>query len=345
MLQVLLAIAVPVGVLFALANIANGAYGLALVELCLSVLALVLWKPMKTVKNPQLVVLAVIFPLFGIVCYVIFLPTSSITVLAWVYTIPVLAYSALGARNGFFVSMFFYLAVGVHLVLRFGPDVAYHDPKAVLNIVLCSGAVWAFVHAYEKARDKSQRMLADMAATDPLTGLRNRLELGSVFERRCEDSQAEGLTMGVIMVDLDLFKVVNDTHGHEGGDEVLRRVAIALTKAVRTEDCVFRMGGEEFCLVVPRMGKKQLRRTAEAIRRRIQRLDIVMNGTRIRVTGSLGAVMMSEQYSSLPEMLDEADRRLYAAKHRGRNTAVCESVKASPRAKKSLTASAGSEAV
>lgn len=322
-LQVLLALLIPGGMLFALSNMIKGVYSLAAIELCFSLAASLLWKPVKTIKNPQRMVLIIIFPMFATVCYAIFLPSSSLAMLAWVYTIPVLAYSALGARTGFLVSSIFYLMVGIHLLMRYGPDSAYHDFNALLNLVVCAVGIWAFVHAYERARDTSQRLLTGMAITDPLTGLKNRLDLASSFQRKCERSAEQGLTVGVIMVDLDFFKLINDSHGHSGGDEVLRRVAAALTRAVRVDDLVFRVGGEEFCLVVPRIGEVQLKRTAEALRERIQNLDIVLDGKRIRVTGSLGAVMMCEQFSDLPQLLVEADKRLYAAKHQGRNRAVC----------------------
>lgn len=263
-------------------------------------------------------------PIFAIVSYAIFLPAASVTMFAWVYVIPVLAYSALGEKFGFHLSMAFYLSVGVQYVLRFGNNVQYQDPAAVLNVIVCSLSIWGFVHAYEKARNLSQAKLANLAVTDPLTGLNNRLGLESIFERRKEVSDEAGLAMGLIMVDLDLFKLINDTYGHDRGDEVLMRVAKSLKQSVREEDVVFRMGGEEFCLVVPRMGKQQLLKTAEAIRERVQSISFDFNGERVVVTCSVGAVIMGEQFDDLEGMLVEADRRLYRAKENGRNQVVFE---------------------
>lgn len=323
-LKVLLSLAVPAGILFSLINYFRGIHILALAELLFTVASLVLITRVHSIKRPRLVVACFAIPIFAIVSYAIYMPAASVTMFAWVYVIPVLAYSGLGERQGFYISLAFYLSVGTQYIIRFGDNAEFQDPAAVLNVIVCSLAIWGFVHANEKARNDSQAMLSNLAVTDPLTGLNNRLELESIFERRKEISDEEGLAMGLIMVDLDLFKLVNDTYGHDRGDEVLKRVAQSLKQSVREEDVVFRMGGEEFCLVVPRMGRAQLLKTAEAIRERVQSISFDFNGERVIVTCSVGAVIMGEQFSDLEGMLVEADRRLYRAKENGRNQVVFE---------------------
>lgn len=321
-LEVLLSLAMPAGVLFSIINYFRGMHVLALGELLFTVASLVLITRVHSIKRPRLVVICFAIPILAIVSYAIYMPTASVTMFAWVYVIPVLAYSALGERQGFYISLAFYLSVGAQYIIRFGDNVRFQDPAAVLNVIVCSLAIWGFVHAYEKARNVSQAKLSNLAVTDPLTGLNNRLGLESIFERRKEISDEVGLAMGLIMVDLDLFKLINDTYGHDRGDEVLKRVAQSLKQSVREEDVVFRMGGEEFCLMVPRMGRPQLLKTAEAIRERIQSISFEFNGERVVVTCSVGAVIMGDQFTDLEQMLLEADRRLYRAKENGRNQVV-----------------------
>ena len=130
--------------------------------------------------------------------------------------------------------------------------------------------------------------------------------------------------MGLIMIDLDFFKNINDTHGHDCGDEVLCRVAEVLKYSVRADDVAIRMGGEEFCLVMVCKDKAQLLNTADVLRERIQSLDIQFAGQSVPVTCSVGAVVMCAEHRDLSEMLVEADRRLYRAKDNGRNQVIFE---------------------
>ncbi|MGB0865956.1 MAG: GGDEF domain-containing protein [Granulosicoccaceae bacterium] len=327
-LKVLLGLAVPAGFLFACINFYRGYDFLAICELAFCVSAIFLYRRVERIRRPRLVVACFALPIFAIVSWAIFLPAASVTMFAWVYVIPVLAYTGLGERLGLFLTAAFYTSVGAQFTIRVWDQPEYHDPAAILNTVVVSAAVWGFVHAYEKARNDSQRRLSDLAETDPLTGLNNRLGLDAIFERRRVHSEEQGLMMGLLMVDLDWFKSINDTYGHDCGDEVLRKVAQTLKQSVRAEDVVFRMGGEEFCLLVPRIAKAQLNNTAEAIRERVQSIEFKFGGERVVVTVSIGAVMMGENYQDLYEMLMEADRRLYNAKENGRNQVVFEQLAA-----------------
>lgn len=323
-LKVLLALLMPAGILFALINIYRGVYLLAAAELVFAIAAIRFWPKIKVTNKPQKIAAWFTFPIFLTISYAIYLPDASVTMFAWVYIVPVLAYSAMGARKGFLISAFFYISVGTQYFLKFGQLPAYQSFVAVLNVVVCSVALWGFVHAYEKARQRSHERLSLLAVTDPLTGLSNRLSLEGTFERRKAASAEVGEKMGVIMVDLDFFKNINDNYGHDCGDEVLRRVAVVLKNSVRAEDSVFRMGGEEFCLIVPRIGEEQLHNTAEALRERVQNLVINFEDQRIAVTISVGAVILSDMHQDLDSMLTEADRRLYCAKESGRNRVVFE---------------------
>lgn len=323
-LRVLLGLTIPAGIGFAAINLFRGSYILAFIEMLFSLAAAITWRRVPAVEHVRPIVALFSIPMILVACYVMVQPHASSTMFAWIFSVPVLLYSSLGTRHGFQLTSIFYLFVGGLFALKHVDGGTFHDVSAAMNLSVCSLAVWGFVHAYEKARSETHKRLANFAITDPLTGLYNRLSLESAFERRKVISEEEGLTMGLIMVDLDHFKAVNDKFGHDGGDIVLREVAETLTNAVRAEDHIFRMGGEEFCLVVPRIGKSQLACTAEALRVRIENLDIDFEGERIRVTTSIGAVMMDEKIQDLDTLLSEADKRLYQAKNRGRNQVVFE---------------------
>lgn len=160
--------------------------------------------------------------------------------------------------------------------------------------------------------------LIDAALTDPLTGLHNRRGL----EGRAEalHFRPGGAPIGQvwIMADIDHFKRVNDTYGHEAGDEVLKAVAEALRSTARVADIVARFGGEEFVLVLPETSSEMAVRIAERLRLAIEALSTDVDGQVIRVTASFGVAQREAQESQL-EVLERADAALFSSKKDGRN--------------------------
>jgi diguanylate cyclase (GGDEF)-like protein len=157
------------------------------------------------------------------------------------------------------------------------------------------------------------------AMTDPLTGLRNRRAADSVLERMC----ANGVPFGLLHMDLDYFKAVNDTLGHAAGDLVLEHVGCILQEHVRAEDCAARIGGDEFIVVVAgRTDARVLQAIAERIIARVSE-PLDYQGTECRVSASVGIVRSIDMDRPDPvRLLAAADRALYAAKHAGRSQAV-----------------------
>lgn len=160
--------------------------------------------------------------------------------------------------------------------------------------------------------------LKGMADTDVLTGLKNRRCL---FERlRAEISLVErnGNPFGFALFDVDFFKSINDTFGHMAGDEVLKRVADALTSCARISDFVARYGGEEFAVVMPHTSRAQAEVAVERMLAEIRRIH--WEGR--QVTASAGVSLFSGLGASIDILIDEADKALYAAKGAGRNQVV-----------------------
>lgn len=160
--------------------------------------------------------------------------------------------------------------------------------------------------------------LIDAALTDPLTGLHNRRGLEGRSEALHFRPGGVPITQVWIMVDIDHFKRVNDTYGHEAGDEVLKAVAEALRSTARVADIVARFGGEEFVLVLPDTSAEVAARIAERLRLAIEALSTDVDGQVIRVTASFGVAQRAAQESQL-EVLERADAALFSSKKDGRN--------------------------
>jgi diguanylate cyclase (GGDEF)-like protein len=169
-----------------------------------------------------------------------------------------------------------------------------------------------------------QHSLQWQAWHDPLTRLNNR---GALFERAkilARQCRLQSLPFSVIQIDLDHFKGINDRYGHQTGDKVLSHAAGLIASALRTNDVAGRVGGEEFCVVLPGLGLEEAAKVAERIRSRIDSKEIlVKKSTTLRVSASLGVSSAQEKENYNFEQLQSiADVRLYEAKQGGRNRVV-----------------------
>ena len=163
--------------------------------------------------------------------------------------------------------------------------------------------------------------LEQAALTDSLTGMQNRRYFDDALREYLEEFQRIGKPVGLMILDLDHFKDVNDTHGHDVGDEVLRAVANCLKDMTRYHDVVARLGGEEFAVVAPNMDNDLLMKLAERIRKAIAHMAIVSGNVRLRITTSVGLAIWDGKESA-DQFYRRADSCLYQAKRLGRNR-VC----------------------
>jgi two-component system cell cycle response regulator len=165
------------------------------------------------------------------------------------------------------------------------------------------------------------RRLEELAHTDPLTKTLNRRALGERLAAEMERVRRYSTTMSLLLIDLDHFKQVNDTHGHLAGDDVLCEVAGLLQRVVRAVDIVARYGGEEFIVVLPETGAQGAEAFAERLRELIEAQPIVASrAVPIRLTTSIGvSTFPGFGVDSVEELLTSADQALYRAKSEGRN--------------------------
>jgi diguanylate cyclase (GGDEF)-like protein len=193
--------------------------------------------------------------------------------------------------------------------------------RANQRLVLAMGELSASKNEIERKNAELFRL----ATRDPMTGALNRRALYEVFEPLLAQALAEGTPLACVVLDIDHFKSVNDTHGHPVGDRVIQEVAKKLQLTARATDLVCRYGGEEFVVVVPGLGAAEAMEFGERVRERIEREAGL--GVRevpgLRVTVSVGVhALGAEGAGSGHDLVDRADQALYAAKRGGRNR-VC----------------------
>lgn len=173
-----------------------------------------------------------------------------------------------------------------------------------------------------------QENLRDQAIRDPLTGLFNRRYLMETLSREITRSKRSGSPLAVALIDVDRFKVVNDSHGHDVGDQVLVAVAQLLGSLVREGDVVCRYGGEEFVLLLPNTSATVAVERAERCRQAMAQLHEVAALAGRPVTMSVGVAVMPEHADGGEALIDAADRAMYRAKRQGRDQVVLASERA-----------------
>ncbi len=232
--------------------------------------------------------------------------------------------AALGAGLPRIVGLFFLLClptiVGFAAALRLQvvqrQQFALHSEMLEINASL--------QHEIER-RESLEVELQKQATTDALTGLFNRRQYELLFHRERERSRRLGTRLSLCVLDLDHFKQINDTHGHDVGDQVLRHVAALCTQKLRQTDIVGRFGGEEFILLLPETDLERAERLVNRLRQCLEQAPVQAEGETIRVTATFGLTEVQAQDANIEEAVKRADRALYKGKQGGRNRVVTAS--------------------
>ncbi len=200
------------------------------------------------------------------------------------------------------------------LVIHFG------EPASYGLAAICIGSALGQIIFLLMCNDEFNSRLLKLVSTDPLTGLANRRQL---MERGAEEiarARRFGHPITALMVDLDHFKVLNDTHGHAAGDRALIMVAATCLTTLRDIDLVARSGGEEFAILLPETGLAEGLDVAERLCRAIHGLTVPAGATAaVSISASIGVAELSQDDVALDQVLARADRALYRAKAQGRN--------------------------
>ncbi len=183
--------------------------------------------------------------------------------------------------------------------------------------------------ALQRQMSEQKRKLEELASLDGLTGVLNRRALETRLNEAYSLARRRNYPISVAMLDLDRFKFVNDTYGHQAGDVVLQETARRIKDVTRDYDSIGRFGGEEFLVILVDASQEAARAIAERIRRRISDEPMCFEGRRIPVTTSIGVAASHGHQRSVHNLVALADASLYDAKRAGRNRVIVGSVDAS----------------
>ena len=208
------------------------------------------------------------------------------------------------------------VAAGTFAIGRDGSEFAAQEREIFEVLLEKASASLENIEDYERA--------AEQAVTDELTGLPNNRSFRETIDREAARAERFGHELSLVILDLDDFKLVNDTHGHLQGDEVLRVIGRILESEPRAIDEPARYGGEEFVVALPETGSDGAVELAERIRTRLEAEEVpsVDGGEPLHVTASFGTATMPAAATTVRELFDAADEALYEAKRQGKNRVV-----------------------
>jgi diguanylate cyclase (GGDEF)-like protein/PAS domain S-box-containing protein len=168
--------------------------------------------------------------------------------------------------------------------------------------------------------------MREQAIRDDLTGVHNRRHFVEVAERELERARRHGAALSLVMMDIDHFKNVNDLYGHPTGDLALKAVGSMLSATTRLGDLAFRLGGEEFAVLLVGMAHDGAMERAETWRSTLAEMTVAAEGTTLRLTASFGVATFARQSGTLVELMKLADTRMYRAKALGRDRVIGEGI-------------------
>ncbi|WP_254907762.1 GGDEF domain-containing protein [Pseudoalteromonas shioyasakiensis] len=252
------------------------------------------------------------------------------TALYWLMFYPIVAYVTLGLKVGsVLVGIMYASAVALLFSPNFGQ--AHYGQVETSRFLASFTMVILFSGISEYFRQKSHQKIADItliekrdALTDPLTGLANRRYIYEHIQPRLEAEAANYLPMSVLLIDLDNFKSLNDTYGHDFGDQALIAFTSMLHDKLRGTDIKARYGGEEFIILLPKAGLSIAHAVAEKLRSYVAEKQIPYDvGQSVTITCSIGIASL-ERGSQFSKAIKQADDNLYKAKAKGRNVVVSD---------------------
>lgn len=238
------------------------------------------------------------------------------------------------------------LSMGIAVFVRRKTGIGYYLCAAVAGVVgvsLTSASVWGFIPyaigfraveigmlleatllalalaAQIRQVQQNQHTAEQLASTDPLTGINNRRAFYLMAPGLWSSSLRYNHALSMIMLDIDHFKQLNDTHGHICGDQVLVQLAKFLQQQARQSDVIARWGGEEFLILLPKTNAQEAQQFAERVRKQFLAQEIIFGTIRLSISASFGVTERRPEDTAIDEMIERADAALYQAKHAGRN--------------------------
>ena len=251
----------------------------------------------------------------------IFVPQDEFRMI-WFYLLIFVAYMVSGKRSGIL-----YTLGSIAIIL----STNYFIDLQLSNIAINSGILGLLIGSflsnvytnkitnYEESLRKQNSSLSLLASTDYLTGIMNRRMFNEISEHYFQTAQKNELHLTLLLLDLDHFKKVNDTYGHQAGDHILKRFVKTLEGILNKSDIFARIGGEEFAILLSQTNSDEAYILAERIRKEIENDLVTYNGQDIFVTTSIGISENRKNDTEFENIFSRADMALYQAKNEGRN--------------------------
>ncbi|WP_417348664.1 diguanylate cyclase [Ferrimonas sp.] len=307
----------------ALANLFISAnYMLAGLELVFSVGSVALLQYSRTHHDLGLLRFAYVSCAVALAVIAVFAKPVSEAIFAWFLFFPLVHYVILGRRQGVLATGLTLSAAVITLMVHPGNTLPLS--LLLINLVLAYLCIWALAHVYEANREKSAQLLCDMAMRDALTGCYNRHALSQSYREYRQRLECSGIPFALLVADLDYFKRINDRFGHDTGDEMLRQSGALMRQVYAEGGEVFRIGGEEFCILLSSDAEEQALAQAERLRQGFDHHAFIYQGRVINLSVSIGVVLVT-QADDLQQLLNRADKHLYQAKNLGRNRVMLAS--------------------
>lgn len=251
----------------------------------------------------------------------VFVPQDEFRMI-WFFFLVFVAYMLNGTASGLF-----FTAASIAIILITHAIIDLHLSQVAVNSAVLGLVIGSFlsltytqkIAGYEERLKEKNADLQVLASTDDLTGIMNKRIFTEVSKRYFKTAQRDGDMLTLLLFDLDLFKDVNDTYGHQVGDKLLIRFVEILESFLRQSDILARVGGEEFALLLFNTDVEGAFALAEKIREEVKRIPFRFEGHTIAITTSIGATQINESDISFDAIFARADKALYQAKAEGRN--------------------------
>jgi diguanylate cyclase (GGDEF)-like protein len=244
--------------------------------------------------------------------------------LFWLYVLILFNFSMVEPRRAMLITVAVLLSVATLSKFR---GLVFESNYQMLSFGVTSGVASLFAYVFAERTRTQREWLERLVAQDPLTGAGNRRSLKHELQLAIASQARYGERYGLLSMDLDHFKQVNDSHGHAAGDQVLIDFVQLVRNCSRRNDRLFRVGGEEFLLLVPKVGLEGLQGLATQLQ---QQIDQRLRSPGGPVTTSMGGALL-RRGESAEQWLQRADYQLYRAKHAGRNCIFIQDEPALPR--------------
>jgi len=300
-------------------NIYYGRFLLAAAQLGFGTYSLILIPLVHRYRPLTPVTLAYLVPLFSLVALGLSTPGIQASVVVWILIIPVISLFLLGRHPGLLMALVFLVITLTIAGLRFTVFHPFGEWGGLVNVLISALIVLLLAYVHERERERAEFSLREQAITDSLTGIPNRVALPAVFDNMLARARRQQGQVSVLMLDVDHFKRINDRLGHERGDDVLHWLATQLRQRLRGNDFVCRMGGEEFCILLPDTGADEAAAVAESLRGQLYDGIPLARASNSPLSVSIGVATLGPDGDDLKSLLRTADRRLYRAKAAGRN--------------------------